>query len=181
MNEFLEIMNENIHREGIDTFSTWLQASDFFEAPASTRYHGSAPGGLCAHSIAVWRELNRLRRAYPEITCNDETAAIIGLFHDICKIGCYKTELRNKKDESGRWIQVPFYTFKEDFSYGNHGGKSVFLIQKHMHLNDAEAVAIQCHMGNDDGKYTVSNAYSQFPLAWLLHVADEAATYYLGI
>ena len=73
-----------------------------------------------------------------------------------------------------------FYTFKEDFCYGGHGSKSVFLIQRFMPLSEAEAVAINCHMGFADrgpGDYSLGGAYEQYPLAWLLHVADESATF----
>lgn len=174
--KFLELYHKYIFREGADGFINWLESTDFFTAPASTRYHGSYQGGLCQHSINVFEQLIRLLKTYKEIKTTGETAAIIALLHDVCKADCYKTEMRNTK-QNGAWIQVPYYTFQEDFCYGNHGGKSVYLIGKYMRLTDEEAVAIQCHMGNEDGKYTVSNAYEQNPLAWLLHVADEAATY----
>ena len=78
------------------------------------------------------------------------------------------------------WRSVPTYVFDEDFCYGGHGGKSVFLIQNHMNLTPVEATAINCHMGFSDrspGDFSLGAAYEQTPLAWLLHVADESATY----
>lgn len=176
---FLELYNTYIRRPGSKEFLVWLETTDFFEAPASTRFHGDHAGGLCEHSVHVWDELVRLSKAYPEIKMNVETAAIITLLHDVCKIGCYKTEMRNKKVD-GKWIQVPFYTFKEDFCYGGHGSKSVFLIQRFMNLTEDEAVAINCHMGFADrgpGDFSLGAAYEQCPIAWLVHVADEAASY----
>lgn len=176
---FLEICRTHIRRDGIEDLLNWLETTDFFEAPASTKYHGAHTGGLCEHSVNVWEEFCRLNMIYPEIIVNMETVAIVTLFHDLCKIGCYKTELRNRK-ENGVWRSVPTYVFSEDFPFGSHGGKSVFLIQRHMPLTDEEAVAINCHMGAWDrsaGDYGVSNAYNRYPLAWLLHVADESATY----
>lgn len=175
--KFLEIFDKYITREGSGGLREWLIESDFFKAPASTRYHGSHEEGLCIHSINVFNQLVRLLKAYPEIKTTGETAAIISLLHDVCKIGAYKTDYRNAKNERGVWEKVPYYAFEEKFAYGNHGGKSVFLISKYIKLTDEEAVAIQCHMGNEDGKYTVAEPYKQFPLAWLLHVADEAATF----
>ena len=127
----------------------------------------------------VWEELVRLLRAYPEVKVSGETAAIVSLLHDLCKIGCYKTELRNKK-EGGVWRSVPTYVFQEDFCYGGHGSKSVFLIQNFMRLTPEEAVAVNCHMGFSDrspGDYSLGNAFEKYPLAWLLHTADSAATY----
>ena len=176
---FYELYNSYIHREGSVELFDWLNSTDFFTAPASTRFHGDHAGGLVEHSIHVWQELVRLLKAYPEIKVSAETAAIVSLLHDLCKVGCYKTEWRNRK-ENGVWRSVPVYIFQEDFCYGGHGSKSVFLIQKFMPLTDEEAVAINCHMGFADrspGDYSLGNAYEQYPLAWLLHVADESATY----
>ena len=81
---------------------------------------------------------------------------------------------------NGVWVQKPVFVFQEDFSYGGHGSKSVYLAQKYINLTDEEAVAINCHMGFSDrgsGDYSLGNAYEQYPLAWLLHVADESATW----
>lgn len=177
--EFIELYTKYIKRPGADKLLAWLEDSDFFQAPASTRFHGSYDGGLCEHSVNVWEELVRLLKAYPEVKVTAESAAIVSLLHDVCKVGCYGQELRNQK-VNGVWVQRPVYVFKEDFCYGGHGSKSVFLIQKHMTLTDAEATAINCHMGAWDrspGDYSLGPAYEQTPLAWLVHVADESATY----
>lgn len=177
--KFIQIYTEYIHRPGADELLKWLETTDFYTAPASTRFHGDYTGGLCEHSVNVFEELVRLLKAYPEIKVTGETAAIVTLLHDLCKIGCYKTELRNKK-VNGVWVQVPTYVFEEDFCYGGHGSKSVYLIQKYMDLRPEEAVAINCHMGFSDrnpGDYSLGNAYEQYPLAWLVHVADESATF----
>lgn len=176
---FTELYKQYITRSGSDELLEWLEESDFFTAPASTRFHGDHEGGLCEHSIHVWEELVRLLRAYPEVKVSGQTAAIVSLLHDLCKVNTYKTELRNVK-EGNMWVKRPYYTFQEDFCYGGHGSKSVYLIQKFMRLTDEEAVSINCHMGSWDrspSDYSVGNAYEQYPLAWLLHVADESATY----
>lgn len=78
------------------------------------------------------------------------------------------------------WRSVPVYVFNEDFCFGGHGAKSVYLAQKYIALTDEEAVTINCHMGFSDrapGDYSLGNAYNQYRLAWLLHVADESASY----
>ncbi len=178
--KFIEIYKKYIKRNGSDELLDWLKETDFFDAPASTRFHGSYKGGLVEHSINVFNELVRLLKIYPEIKVSGETAAICSLLHDICKCNVYTVSMRNKKDEKGSWIQVPFYEFNESFCYGGHGSKSVFLVQKYMKLTEEEAVAINCHMGFSDrpvGDYSLGSAYENYPFAWLLHVADESAAY----
>jgi hypothetical protein len=177
--EFLELCMKYIHRPGTDKLLEWLVTSSFFSDPASTRFHGCYEGGLCEHSVNVWQELIRLLKAYPEVKVTAESAAIVSLLHDVCKIGCYKQELRNQK-VNGVWVQKPVYVFQEDFCFGGHGSKSVYLIQKHIPLTEEEATAINCHMGFADrstSDLSIGSAYQQYPLAWLLHVADESATY----
>lgn len=173
--KFIRLYDKYIEREGSKELLEWLEASDFFTAPASARYHEAYPGGLVEHSLKVWDELIRLLKAYPELKVTAETAAIVSLLHDVCKVGLYKTELRNKKDESGMWVKYPAYIHDEDFCFGGHGSKSVYLIQKYMQLTDAEAVAIKNHMGASDNTKAY-DAFRAFPLAFLVHTADMAAT-----
>ena len=177
--DFVRLFTEYVKRPGADKLLAWLETTDFFTAPASTRFHGNYEGGLCEHSVNVWEELVRLLKAYPEIRVTAESAAIVSLLHDLCKIGCYKQELRNHK-VGNSWVQRPVYVFSEDFCFGGHGSKSVYLAQKYMTLTDAEAVAINCHMGAWDRiptDYSIGSAFEEFPLAWLLSMADGSATY----
>jgi len=166
-----------IHRDGISDLMDWLEKSDFYVAPASTRFHGNCPGGLLQHSLNVYDELRRVLQAYPEIGATDETIAIISLFHDLCKVNLYTVEKRNRKNEEGKWESYDAYFTKEKFCFGGHGSKSVFIVQNFIKLTPEEATAINCHMGSWDGNKDIGNAYEQFNLAWALHVADEAATY----
>lgn len=174
---FISIV-EKIDRKGIPELLSWLEKSDFYTCPASTKYHGSCYGGLLEHSLNVYDELTRLLKAYPEITPpTKDSAAITALFHDLCKSGMYKTEKRNRKNEFGVWESYDSYTIDEKFPFGGHGSKSVYLLQHFIPLEPEEAVAINCHMGSWDGNEYVGKSYEQFPFAWLLHVADESATY----
>lgn len=173
--KFVELYSRYVKRDGAEELLKWIENSDFFIAPASTRYHEVYEGGLCEHSVRVFNELARLVKVYPEVKVSAETAIIVSLLHDLCKVGCYKIELRNKK-ENGVWVQVPFYTFDEDFSYGGHGSKSVYLIQKYMKLTDEEATAINCHMGPASGENSIFDAFRKYPLAFLLHTADMSST-----
>lgn len=169
-----------IKRDGIKDLMEWLESTDFFTAPASTRFHGAYEGGLARHSLNVYSQLERLVNWYGySEEYSKETLAIVALFHDVCKVGCYKTEMRWRKDDRNQWEQYATYRFQEDFAFGGHGSKSVFLVQNFAKLTPDEAVAINCHMGQWDAT-TYSNptaAYEKCPLAWLLHVADEAADF----
>lgn len=173
---YLQLCKE-IKRDGINELLEYLEKSDFYTCPASAKYHGAYVGGLLEHSLNVYDELKRLMVAYPEINASEETLVIISLFHDLCKIGLYTTEKRNRKNEHGVWETYDAYGYDEKFKYGGHGSKSVYITQNFIKLTPIEAVSINCHMGCWDGNKDVGAAYEQTPLAWLLHVADESATY----
>lgn len=185
--EFCSIFRENIHREGAQELLAYLTgpASDFFTAPASTRFHGNYEGGLCEHSINVYRGLCAyLERPYTqEITktnYSSESIAIVSLLHDLCKVNCYKVSSRNTKNEQGQWIKVPYYEFDDHMPYG-HGEKSVYIISGFMKLSREEAFAIRYHMGfsaTDDPR-NVTRAFEMYPLAFALSVADMEASCYL--
>lgn len=185
--KFVKIYKENITREGADKLLEYLLSdkSDFFTAPASTRFHGSYPGGLVEHSINVYECLKdylsreRVKELY-NMDFSDETIAIVSLLHDICKVNIYKPGTRNVKDENGAWKQVPTYTFEDKMPYG-HGEKSVYIINGYMRLTRDEAFAIRFHMGFSGCEEvgTVSNAFEMFPLAFATATADMEATFYL--
>ena len=184
--EFIEIYNENIKREGADKLLDFLlsSASDFFSAPASTRFHGSYAGGLCEHSLNVYHclcdylERERVQDLYG-LEYSLETVAIVSLLHDVCKINCYKESTRNVK-ENGVWKQVPYYEFDDDMPYG-HGEKSVYIISGFMRLTREEAFAIRYHMGFSgvEEARNVSAAFEKYPLAFAASVADMEATFLL--
>ena len=183
---FLQIYQSKIHREGADKFLEYLtEKSDFFTAPASTRYHGAYEGGLAQHSVNVYECLRaymdreRVRDLY-HMNYSEETIALVSLLHDVCKIGCYNTSPRNVKDENGVWQKVPFYQFDDPMPYG-HGEKSVYILSGFMRLSREEAFAIRYHMGfsGNEDKGSVGKAFEQFPLAFALSVADMEATYFL--
>ena len=174
---FLELCSK-INRDGIDKLLAWLEKSDFFTCPASTRFHGAYAGGLLEHSLNVYSELCRLSKAYPEFSFSEESMIIVALFHDLCKVNFYGVEKRNRKnDTTGQWEKHDAYTYDEQFCFGGHGSKSVYLTQYFIKLTPEEAVAINCHMGAYDGNKDVGRAYEHFPLAWMLHVADESASF----
>ena len=168
---------KTVKRDGIEELLDWLEKSDFYTCPASTRFHGAYQGGLLKHSLNVYYELRRILSAYPEIKYSEESVVIASLFHDLCKVNFYTTEKRNRKTDMGKWESYDAFKIDEKFCFGGHGSKSVFLVQHFIKLTPEEAVSINCHMGVWDGNKDVGSAYEQFPFAWALHMADEAATY----
>lgn len=172
---FIAIFKDCIKREGSSKLLDWLMKSDFFTAPASTRFHNSFSGGLLAHSVNVYECLKeRVNGQY-----NDETIAICSLLHDVCKVNFYKIEVRNRKNDLGKWEQYDYYAIDEKFPYG-HGEKSVFLIERFMRLSEEEAITIRFHMGGfieKDNYNALSNAFSKYPLSLHLHIADLESTY----
>ena len=181
---FLQIYREKITREGADKLLDFLmKGSDFFTAPASTRYHGACEGGLLQHSLNVYDCLvdildrPRMKEIYG-ITYSDESIAIAALLHDVCKVNFYKVGTRNVKDENGRWTAVPYYTIEDTLPYG-HGEKSVYIISAYMKLTRDEAFAIRYHMGfsgtEDPGN--VGRALEMFPLAYATCCADMEAAF----
>ena len=184
--EFIEVYQANIQREGADALLDYLEhKSDFFTAPASAKYHGAYAGGLCEHSLNVYHCLTEYlaRERVQELYGLDypaESVAVSALLHDLCKIGCYKAGSRNVKGPDGKWQAVPTFWYEDDLPYG-HGEKSVYIISGFLRLTRPEAMAIRWHMGfsGDEDKRLVGKALQQYPLAFALSLADMEATYFL--
>ena len=178
--EFLQIFQQHVTRPGSEKLLDWLDnKTDFFSAPASTRFHGAREGGLCMHSLNVYHALHDTFFTEGD---SEETFAICALLHDLCKANYYKPGTRNVKNEAtGQWEKVPSYSVEDLFPYG-HGEKSVYLIEHFIRLKTDEAIAIRWHMGGFDdavrgGSFAVSDAYNRYPLAVKLHASDLIATY----
>ncbi|MCI9508353.1 MAG: HD domain-containing protein [Angelakisella sp.] len=177
---FLEIFHREVTREGSQKLLDWLEGTDFFTAPASTRYHCACQFGLVMHSLSVYDVM--MEKHFTEGEDNRESFALCALLHDLCKAQYYKVSTRNVKNEqTGQWEKQPYYMVEDSFPYG-HGEKSVFLIERFLRLKPAEATAIRWHMGGFDdaargGCFAISLAYEKYPLAVKLHLADLESTY----
>lgn len=158
--EFLNSCHKYIQREGLDNLLAYLEKSDFFEAPSSTRFHLNEKGGLCKHSLNVFNMAssiynNCIAEAIKsgnspfkeELTM--ENIAIACLFHDLCKIGIYHQVEKFRKDAQGRWETYLAWELTEDFPIG-HAEKSLYIVRSFMRLEKCEALAIRWHMGMYD-------------------------------
>ena len=181
--EFTDIFTANVKRDGADKLLEYLNNSDFFTAPASARFHLAEEGGLCRHSINVYKRLVQAVQAEygaDQTEFSAETLAVCGLLHDVCTVNFYSVDYRNSK-ENGVWVKVPYYRVEEKFPYG-HGEKSVFIVSQYMRLTAEEAMAINWHMGGFDdrvkgGSYSLSEAMAKYKLVLLMHIADLQASY----
>ena len=184
---FLELYRAHIKREGAARLLEYLLSpqSDFFTAPASTRFHGAYPGGLVAHSVNVYECLRdylarpRVRDVY-RLEYPEETVAVVGLLHDVCKINCYHPGKRNVKGEDGVWRSVDTFEYDDPMPYG-HGEKSVYILSGFLRLTREEAFAIRYHMGfaGTEDSRNVGAAFEKFPLGFALNTADMEASYFL--
>ena len=178
--QFITLLNQ-IERPGIDILADFLEESDFYTAPCSTKYHLSVPGGLVKHSINVFKLL-ALKNKHYKLDIDQETILVCGLLHDICKVNFYGTDFRNvKNDQTGQWERKQIYIVKDQFPMG-HGEKSVILLQRYINLTFDEQLAIRWHMGAfTDGfdSYALSNAYhaacKESKLVTALFTADVEA------
>lgn len=182
--EYISIYKENIKREGADKLLDYIcNTSDFFTAPASGRRHSNFEGGLVLHSLNVYKRLKanillEYGDDYAKVV-SDESIAIIGLLHDICKVNTYTVDYRNQK-VNGQWIQVPYFAYNNPLPYG-HGEKSVYIVNGFMRVTREEAMAINWHMGPYDarnqGSSDLNEAFKRYPLAVLTFVSDLEASY----
>ena len=199
------MVNENIKRfesllrstkrEGIEGLIAFIRKSDFYTAPASTKYHSCHKGGLLEHSLNVYdRFIEKFKDDLwaEKVDVDKDSLIIIALLHDLCKCWFYGTELKNKKiysdtgkksDSNGRfdWETVPMYIVDDKFPMG-HGEKSMYLAERFIRLSKTEAMAIRWHMlWTEPKEYynTIGNAIKLYPIILALHEADMESTYLL--
>lgn len=178
--QFEEIYKSKITRKGSAELLEWLNTTDFFTAPASTKFHCACEGGLVQHSVNVYKVM--MEKHFDSETDSEESFAICGLLHDVCKAQFYKVSSRNvKNEETGAWEKQPYFSVEDSFPYG-HGEKSVFLIERFLRLKTSEAMAIRWHMGGFDdatkaGNFAVGLAFERYPIAVKLHLSDLESTY----
>lgn len=174
----------HIERHGINDLIAWLEnETDFFRAPASTKFHGNYDGGLLEHSLHVVEfaliNFNYLLKYRPELEKLKESVIIAALFHDVCKVNQYHWgEEQWTKNSAGKWASYKTYSFHDDLPMG-HGEKSIYYISKHMELTTSEILAIRWHMGTTEPGTQIAgltqysyNQANEDPLVKIIHGAD---------
>ena len=87
------------NRTGTDKLIEFLRKSDFYTAPASTKYHLSCEGGLLQHSLNVYDALISKVKNNPtwQQDFNPTSLIITALLHDLCETYFYVSEVKNRK------------------------------------------------------------------------------------
>lgn len=153
-----------------------LDDTDFFEAPASTAYHGAEPGGLFEHSealadnLVVWARAGLIEWERPF------SPYVVGYLHDFCKVGKYTLEF------SGTAPAGYSYAPKQA-NFGGHGEDSLCKILLKVPLNEEEAMCIRWHMGayEKDKWDDFDAAIRKYPNVLWTHHADMVASKILGV
>lgn len=167
---YKHLLEKIIHRrEQVNEFLNLLEdKTNWLIAPASTKYHLDRDGGLIDHSVGVTETLLKLKDVIaPEIS--DESCVIVGLFHDVGKVGIpgkpYYIKLKTPAKDGKKYI------INKDLAAMGIACRSLMLISKFISLSDDEAQAIAYH----DGQYIPEGktvAHRESKLLLLLHYAD---------
>lgn len=139
----------------------------FFEAPASTRFHGAYPGGLFDHSRQVYLRLKDLTERNALVWQRPQSPFIVGMFHDLCKCDQYVYD-----DNKKAWLT------NQERELLEHGAKSVKILSSFLDLTEEEVACIRFHMGayeTDDWK-DFDEAIRRFPNVLWTHTADMLAS-----
>ncbi|MBO4243231.1 MAG: hypothetical protein J5883_08125 [Clostridiales bacterium] len=169
--KFIEEKLLSTGRNGMERLVTWLGNTDFYTAPASTKYHLHCKGGLALHSINVY---NRLKAKVDEglVDLKEDTVIITALLHDVCKANFYEVQKRNRKIE-GQWQEIEEWGVNDKLPIG-HGDKSCFIIQSCIKISPEEYAMIRFHMGreSDSNNDPFSKAAAFYPAVAAIHTAD---------
>lgn len=188
--EFLSLVNQ-IQRDGVSDLVNFLEKSDFFTAPASTRLYRAEEGGLCAHALARYKIMKNLFDTQ-DWYINGTTLLITSLLADLNKVNYFEPACVNKKvysesgkkmDELGHFDWVSEWGWKvkdpEDrFVFGTSGQNSERIITNYIPLKDEESAAIiNLGVSFENPAFNYANIYKKYGLACVLAAADSLATF----
>ena len=170
-------------RDGVDKLADYLSDStDFFTAPASTRFHNNFSGGLAQHCLNVYENFKSLLEI-KGVEMSEDSIIICALLHDLCKCNTYVVETRNRKNDQGQWEKYNIWATNKDVDIPlPHSSRSIAIIRKFIKLSIKEELTIFYHMGPYGGEdYEYRNmlkaANEKYPQTVLFYVADTIASY----
>lgn len=169
--DFIISQLQSTERPGMERLIAWIESTDFFTAPASTKYHLHCRGGLAKHSINVYERL-KAKVDSGLVELKSDTIIITALLHDLCKANFYTLQKRNRKID-GVWKEIDEWGIDDKFPVG-HGEKSCYLIQSCIRLTPEEYAMIRHHMGRETNQNNdpFSQCAAVFPGVAAIHTAD---------
>ena len=163
-----------------DRFIQWVEKTDFFTAPASTKYHDAHRCGLVKHTLLVAKVMLDLAKLPQFSGINISDAILTALVHDLCKINFYEEYIRNVKDNNtGNWYEQKAYRCKGSQIPLGHGVTSLYMAMRFFCINMDQALAIRWHMSDytasEHEKYDLMEA-NKCPMVQMLQIADRMAS-----
>jgi len=154
-----------VKRQGMDSLINYLQNSNYFTSPASTRYHNVFEGGLCQHSLNVTREFSAENTKWQKPLPQD-SVILCGLLHDLCKVGAYI-----ETDKGYESVKGP----------KGHATRSISKIKEYIELTPREDDIIRFHMGTfgiysyrEHTVFALHQAVVRTPLCQIFAAIDQA-------
>lgn len=172
-----ELLLRDTKREGVDKLLEFLANSDFYKAPASSRFHNNFEGGLVLHCLNVWHCLDKMNKDF-NLEIPNESVIISALLHDVCKINLYSKDKKFFKVEGEtQWTSYTTWKYEDALPLG-HGEKSIMMISKFIELTDLEMMMIRWHMGafKEGEARDYSNATNYHKGVSAMHIADMQAS-----
>lgn len=170
--------NPDSCQDAVNRIVAWLDETDFFTAPASTRFHESFEGGLLYHTLKVYNQIVDLKKVGKFSNVDLSSAALVSLVHDWCKINlysCYKKNVKNQ--ETGQWEQVDAYN-RGSYEFP-HGQQSLEVARCFFKFTQEEKLAITHHMGHwychPSEESCLQTSNERYPLVHMLQFADQLA------
>lgn len=165
---------KGVQRNGMESLVAYMEQEGFFEAPASTKYHGCYAGGLADHSLRVYALTSEYNRKL-NLLVNEDNIIVAALLHDLCKIGAYMGDCKP-------------YKWNRDQPKG-HALLSLERAKQFIDLTELEEKMILYHMGvygliefdEKKGEYplrdkSMANAWYHHPIVKIIYFSDEIAT-----
>ena len=180
----IDMFRELMYPYVSDKFLTWLIDNGFFDAPASTKYHGSYPGGLFDHCYMVAETLAQLTDDFHLDWWRKESPYLVGMFHDLCKIDCYQHPVIGHTVDGKPIYDLNTWEYSKNMGLKGHGDKSIMLLSMYTTLTEEEIMCIRYHMGAFTDKeewHDYTNAVKNFPNVLWTHHADMLASHVSGV
>lgn len=165
-------------QDAVNRIVAWLDETDFFTAPASTRFHESYEGGLLYHTLNVYNQIVDLKKVGKFKKVDIASASLVSLVHDWCKINLYSVYKKNvKNQETGQWEQVDAYN-RGSYEFP-HGQQSLEVARCFFKFTQEEKLAITHHMGHwychPSEESCLQTSNERYPLVHMLQFADQLA------